>query len=654
MRVSTCSRAPSRAAPLYLTEVRLISRAYARYGSGEAAARKFTILTLQRAAGRSAETAWLTWEGLKWDAHFGHVYGEWPQPKGSKIKLAAFGAGQDRHACWFLGLADYLVTQQDRVIYSEDEAAWVFPRLQKTKSPGTTVGNYIRALLPAARGGHADFQKHDIVLPKLPPGANAGGIRPGVCNMLNAAMPADLAVHTTAHDLTQTSAFFNYVDATRAGCMPGSVVLGGWQPLPWGQLGMGPAPPSLEPILTSGVTPEALDALIDDVLRLDSATCPLLWRDGALRPMVEAAFASMVMYFRERSAVGEMTFMLSAMTDSLKAMLQGDDDDDDDDDDEKEIMVLDVMGEGNADSIFRTWGEAIKTHFDLANLHLTARSVDTSSAQLVAAVTGVGLIVGGLHAQVASLQREVARLRSGQAAAGQSVACPSPIAAPPEHAPASPQASPLGATAASPAAAVGAAFAAAASATPVPPQQPKPNALTCLKQPDASVTPAYSISGKKAADFYLETQAKGGAIPSAFEGKQQKGKAELCVKWFDAIALTAEKASLRPAERAAGAPRPPKPDEGERRKLGERLHGLCVTRLREAYADAGINTKDFDIAKGNYSLPISGFASHAEVLKGAKARTKIIIDTSALAAWRANHERLEAEAAAERAPPGAS
>ena len=56
--------------------------------------------------------------------------------------------------------------------------------------------------------------------------------------------------------------------------------------------------------------PEALDALIDEVFRLDSATCPLLWRDGPLRPMVEAAFASVVMYFEERQAAGEMTFVL--------------------------------------------------------------------------------------------------------------------------------------------------------------------------------------------------------------------------------------------------------------------------------------------------------------------------------------------------------
>ena len=137
-----------------------------------------------------------------------------------------------------------------------------------------------------------------------------------------------------------------------------------------------------------------------------------------------------------------------------------------------------------------------------------------------------------------------------------------------------------------------------------------------------------------------------------FETKQQKPKAELCVKWFDAIALPHETALLRPPERTPGASRPPKPDEGERRKLVERLHGLCVTRLREGYATAGIDTADFDIAKGNYTLPVSGFASHAETLKGSKAKTKIIIDISTLKAWRLHHEQLEGEAAAERAEAG--
>ena len=51
-------------------------RSYAREAGAEAAMRKFNIISLQRAAGRSAETAWTTWDGLKWDPHFKHAFGE--------------------------------------------------------------------------------------------------------------------------------------------------------------------------------------------------------------------------------------------------------------------------------------------------------------------------------------------------------------------------------------------------------------------------------------------------------------------------------------------------------------------------------------------------------------------------------------------------
>ena len=87
--------------------------------------------------------AWTTWDGMQWDKKFKHVFVEYPQPKGSKIKLAAFGAGVDRHSDWFVALADYLVLQPDRAIYSEDAPAWFLPALQKTGSPGTTLGNFI-------------------------------------------------------------------------------------------------------------------------------------------------------------------------------------------------------------------------------------------------------------------------------------------------------------------------------------------------------------------------------------------------------------------------------------------------------------------------------------------------------------------------------
>ena len=84
-------------------------------------------------------------------------------------------------------------------------------------------------------------------------------------------MPSEIAMHLTAHDFTSFAAFFEYIDCTRAGCMPGSVVLGGWEPLPWGHMGKGPVPPSLTVLEESGVNMEAIEMLIDVLFRLDSA-----------------------------------------------------------------------------------------------------------------------------------------------------------------------------------------------------------------------------------------------------------------------------------------------------------------------------------------------------------------------------------------------
>eukprot|EP00966_Prymnesium_polylepis_P067289 1562106-Prymnesium_polylepis.1 len=60
-------------------------------------------------------------------------------------------------------------------------------------------------------------------------------------------MPPEFAAHVCGHDLTPASAIFEYFDYTRAGCMPGSVVLGGWPSMVINpkQIGMGPKPASL-------------------------------------------------------------------------------------------------------------------------------------------------------------------------------------------------------------------------------------------------------------------------------------------------------------------------------------------------------------------------------------------------------------------------
>ena len=189
--------------------------------------------------------------------------------KGAKIKLMAFVCGFTRNQCFFLNFGDYLVLQPDRVPWEEEEADWLIPDLQKTNSPGTTVGNFIRDLQVV--GGSKAYA--DVAVAELPSGANAGGLRPGAINALAAIMPPELTVHATGQDLRGLSAMWEYIDCSRALAIPAAAQLAGWD------LGMhhcrmgsrGPVPPSLEPLLTLGVPPEALDRIIDTYFRLDSA-----------------------------------------------------------------------------------------------------------------------------------------------------------------------------------------------------------------------------------------------------------------------------------------------------------------------------------------------------------------------------------------------
>ena len=607
------------AAPVYLEDVALIARSYARAGHSEGATRKLAIISTQRAAGRSSEVAWTTWDGMTWDKKFKHVFVEYPQPKGSKVKLAAFGAGVNRHSDWFVALADYLVLQPDRAIYSDDDPAWFLPVLQKTGSPGTTLGNFIKALLPADRGGHDSFQDARLVLPELPPGATAGGLRPGASNELRAAMPSELAMHITAHDFTSFSAFFEYIDCTRAGCMPGSVVLGGWEPFPWGHMGKGPVPPSLTVLQNMAVDMEAVEMLIDILFRLDSATPPMLWRQGILRPMVHAAFASMVMYFNERKEAGEMHTVLAAMCHAIA---------------DSRIR----LDEGAAPVVFSRWGAALRMQFDLDNLHLTQRSADTGLAQVISVVQQVGRQVGGMHATIGALQKEVSQLSNmGMASpTPSSRAAGTPSSRAPSRAPSSHNAA-IDSSSCAQGEAEGGEEAPSPLALLPPPPPPPPNAFDALLPASSSAAVAsLTITDRTAKGVYEDMMdTYSGVVPDGpkWAIKQHRPKAELCVKWFNGFATSEEQAELKPAQ--AGGP---EPDQGERRKLIERLHQMVVARLRAAYRDKSMEVPR-DLAKADHVLPASGIASHVEKLKQA-------IDISTFLEWRKLWEQVDSSEAA--------
>ena len=61
-------------------------------------------------------------------------------------------AGENRHACIYLALGDYLVTNTEREPYDPDEPGFIYPDLESHSKPGKKIGDYIKDLRAAAKG----------------------------------------------------------------------------------------------------------------------------------------------------------------------------------------------------------------------------------------------------------------------------------------------------------------------------------------------------------------------------------------------------------------------------------------------------------------------------------------------------------------------
>ena len=119
----------------------------------------------------------------------------------------------------------------------------------------------------------------------LGPNPTALGFRHGASDTLASAVPAEIAVHVTGHDLENLSALWKYLNARVALLIPSVLVLSGWPKLPYGQLGDGPLHPSLDGIVQSGVSLHRLDMIIEDLFCFHDGSPPMLLRDGQLRAL---------------------------------------------------------------------------------------------------------------------------------------------------------------------------------------------------------------------------------------------------------------------------------------------------------------------------------------------------------------------------------
>ena len=110
-----------------------ISQALARMATPAAAMRKMGLKTLYYTCGRSGETRCISLEGLDWDWDAECLAADVSEFKVGKAKLIAIVAGANRHLDWFLDYADYLVLQQSKPVFTDDERAWLMHELHQTE-----------------------------------------------------------------------------------------------------------------------------------------------------------------------------------------------------------------------------------------------------------------------------------------------------------------------------------------------------------------------------------------------------------------------------------------------------------------------------------------------------------------------------------------
>jgi len=427
-----------------------------------------------------------------------------------------------------------------------------------------------------------------------------GGFRSGALNELCALMPAEFAVQCTGHDLRSASALYEYMDPSVALAMPGAIVLSGWPALPWGQLGMGPAPPSLRELITSGLVSNMgqLELAIDHLYRVDSASPPQIRRDGHLRPMLHAAFASQVMYHDERTLASEVHGVRVCMHESL--------------------VACKIAGScAEAGSLLSTWGVHLKTAFDTSNMHLTAPvnglEAQAASTSIGAAFNQFRQTVANMPSAIINAVRSVANDIPRTAASGPidertsrvwqqgvrpdtNVASQSAI----EH--------PLGCT------------------NVEQSDAPRPNAFQGSMAPSGNASHPLKIAGLSASEFFLNTMKKGGTVGAVQGERSEKKKAVTCFKFFNNMATPEERAQLLPPPPGA-----PVQDPGQQRVLVAQLEKLVVAYLAERFEEANKDVPAF-LKGSNARLKVSSLQSRVEEL--AKLGVRALADSTSLRNWR--------------------
>lgn len=397
---------------------------------------------------------------------------------------------------------------------------WLFPKLQALTDANKAIGAIVKSLVPK--------------VPTMSKKAVAGGFRRGAITTLVGQMPIEFAATVTGHDLTQVSALYEYVAANLSLGIPGSTVLAGWEPVPFGQLGTGPKPASLVALCSVGVTAESLAHVIDDVFSLQEGfSPPMAMAGGPLRPFIECAFATMVMYYQERCIASEMREVNNRLLDSCARLLG---------------MLPSV-----ANTTLSSWGSIIKAAFVKDNVRSRHECPEVSALQEQVAVLGqtvahVGALVKSMHQELMLLRAALSAgltVSPAATAVGTTATTGATTATISSEGVNSP---PMGSVAAAAAAATAVELASAALLA----SAERNKAWGSLQAAGSRDCAPKTLAGVPLTEFYLQAKLTSFEKAANQLKSADRLRAKLAVEWMDAMATDEEMRQLVTKDTASG------------------------------------------------------------------------------------------------------
>ena len=154
-----------------------------------------------------------------------------------------------------------------------------------------------------------------------------------------------------------SSAYWKYVDPNRAILVPMAIVLSGFPPLRYGDLGKGSVHAKLDALVAHSVDADALHVMMTDVLQLGGESDRRFKPDGALYKLAKGAFASQIMWYKDR-CLTEARHVCARMRDAWNTAFR--------------FVDFGDSGGVDAHNMLVKWGGLIRRQFDIDNLHLTA------------------------------------------------------------------------------------------------------------------------------------------------------------------------------------------------------------------------------------------------------------------------------------------